>query len=99
MNLDDHAQMIWSNLDKLLLVFLLVTLVGVHVHMVGALGNSVDPTEANQLNWIEGIIGQVLAALLTLLVTQVRQQSKEAKVTITDTGGNVEETSKETQKG
>lgn len=60
---------LWENLDKIILVVLLLVLVGFHSHMIGALGNSVDPSEAQQINWIEGIIGQVLAALLTLFVT------------------------------
>lgn len=73
--MNTHFEKLWENLDKLILVLLLLVLVGVHMHMISAVGNVVDPSESSQVNWLEGIIGQLLAALLTLLVTQKKPPS------------------------
>lgn len=75
--MNKQVELLWANIDKILLVILFIVLVCVHVHMVGAVGNTVDPSESAQLNWLEGIIGQVLAALLTLFVTDRTKKHDE----------------------
>lgn len=71
--MNEHIEFLWNNFDKLILVLLLIILVMMHQHMITAVGNVVDPSESSQINWLEGIIGQVLAALLTLFVTNKSQ--------------------------
>lgn len=68
--MNSHLQHLWANLDKLILFVLFVVLVGFHSHMIAVMGGTVDPSDAEQIHWIEDIAGQILAALLTLLVTQ-----------------------------
>ena len=67
--MNTHLQHLWDNLDKLILTLLFIILIGFHSHMIAAMGGTVDPSEAEQIHWIEDIGGQVLAALLTLTVT------------------------------
>lgn len=75
--MNSHLQRLWDNLDKLILAMLFLVLVGFHSHMISAMGGTVDPSDAEQIHWIENIGGQVLAALLTLLVTQKLGGAKE----------------------
>lgn len=76
--MNSHLQQLWSNLDKLILTLLFLVLVGFHSHMINAMGGKVDPSDAEQIHWIENIGGQILAALLTLLVTQKLGGTKDA---------------------
>lgn len=73
-----HLQRTWENLDKIILMVLFLVLVSFHSHMIAVLGGKVDPSDAEQIHWIEDIAGQILAALLTLLVTQKLGAAKEA---------------------
>lgn len=65
-----HLQHLWDNIDKILLTFLLMTTIVVHVYVEHSLGAAPDPNLVNEQNWLENVIGQILAALLTLMVTQ-----------------------------
>lgn len=75
--MNTQLQRTWENLDKLILTVLFLVLVGFHSHMIAAMGGTVDPSDAEQIHWVENIGGQVLAALLTLLVTQKMGSTKE----------------------
>lgn len=68
--MNTHLQHLWDNVDKILLVTLLIVTIIIHVHVEHELGGAPDPTLVNEQNWLENIIGQILAALLTLMVTQ-----------------------------
>lgn len=53
---------IWGHFNELALVLLLIALISLDVHMVH---HSMD---SESITWLQGIVGQVLAALLTLMV-------------------------------
>ena len=74
--MNSHLEQLWQNLDKLILMVLFLVLIVFHNHMISAMGGTVDPSDAEQIHWIEDIGGQILAALLTLLVTQKMGVSK-----------------------
>jgi fumarate reductase subunit D len=57
-----------SHFDKLLLTGLLLTLFFATIHTLH------HGTDAAAVNWLENTVGQVLAALLTLMVGQRLQQ-------------------------
>jgi hypothetical protein len=51
----------WHNLDKFLAIFLFLIVLGVAVHMLH------HNSDSGSITWIEGIVGQLLTAITTLL--------------------------------
>jgi hypothetical protein len=58
----DHVNFVRSHFDKLLLSGLFLTALGLFMHAIH------HAPDAGVVNWLENTIGQILAALLTLMV-------------------------------
>jgi hypothetical protein len=54
----------WLNIDKFILAVLLLFSMSVYVYL------TTQTDDAAMISWIEGIVGQFLAALLTLMVVK-----------------------------
>lgn len=60
---------LWSHFNELVLAVLLVTFVAFDIHMIH------HAMDAGSVTWLQGIVGQVLAALLTLMVKSTSTSS------------------------
>ena len=62
----------WQNLDKFLAIFLFLIVLSVAVHMLHHDANS------SSITWIEGIVGQLMTAITTLLgISKFMQRTKD----------------------
>lgn len=71
-----------ANTDKVLLSCLFLTVLGVIVLFIW------HGADGNRLNWLENVAGQVLAALLTLMVGRSLTQRKDDSPTVSDNAGD-----------